>query len=122
MYLFMILPVKANPGSGPRVLLASCQTPSMITAKLWPEDSAPDLSLTISMRYKVSIELQSLFLFSQTKHPQVMNDDEGYIMFKGKQNTIITYKPETKMWTMKMVNNPSVYGTSSAPFQDMLMG
>ena len=51
-----------------------------------------------------------------------MNDEEGYIMFKGKQNTIITYKPETKMWTMMLVNNPSVYGTSSAPFQDMLMG
>ena len=53
---------------------------------------------------------------------QVLNDDEGYIMFHGKQNTIITYKPDTKMWTMKLVNNPSVYGTSSASFQDMLMG
>ena len=51
-----------------------------------------------------------------------MNDEEGYIMFKGKQNTIITYKPETKMWTMMLVNNPSVYGTSSSAFQDMLMG
>ena len=51
-----------------------------------------------------------------------MNDDEGYIMFLGKQNTMITYEPEAKMWTMKLVNNPSVYGTSSSAFQDMIMG
>ena len=53
---------------------------------------------------------------------QVMNDEDGYVMFRGKQNTIITYNPETKIWTMKLVNNPSVYGTSSTSFQDLLMG
>ena len=51
-----------------------------------------------------------------------MNDEDGYVMFRGKQNTIITYNPETKIWTMKLVNNPSVYGTSSTSFQDLLMG
>ena len=51
-----------------------------------------------------------------------MNDDEGYVKFRGKQNTIITYNPEMKIWTMKLVNNPSVYGTSKADFQDLLMG
>ena len=51
-----------------------------------------------------------------------MNDDEGYVKFRGKQNTIITYNPEMKIWTMKLVNNPSVYGTSKASFQDLLMG
>ena len=51
-----------------------------------------------------------------------MNDDEGYVMFRGKKNTIITYNPVTKMWTMKLVNNPTVYGTSNSRFQDLLMG
>ena len=50
MYLFMILTVKAKPGSGLRVLLASCQAPSKTTATLWPGGSAPDPSLTLSMR------------------------------------------------------------------------
>ena len=62
MHLFMILTVKLQTGSGPRVLLASCQALSMITAILWPEVSAPDQSLTLSMRYKVNIELQFSFL------------------------------------------------------------
>lgn len=53
---------------------------------------------------------------------QVMNDDEGYVMFRGKKNTIITYNAVTKIWTMKLVNNPSVYGTSNSGFQDLLMG
>ena len=50
MYLFMILPVTAKPGSGPRVLLASCQTPSKTTATLWPGGSAPEQSLILSLR------------------------------------------------------------------------
>ena len=51
-----------------------------------------------------------------------MNDDKGYVMFRGKQHTVITYDPETKLWTMQVVNNPSVYATSNALFQDFLMG
>ena len=50
MYLFMILPVTAKPGSGPRVLLASCQTPSKTTATSWPGGSAPEQSLILSLR------------------------------------------------------------------------
>ena len=32
------------------------------------------------------------------------------------------YNPETKIWTMEVVNNPSVYGTSTTLFPDLLMG
>lgn len=51
-----------------------------------------------------------------------MNDEAGYVMFRGKQNTMITYNPEKKMWTMRVVNKPSVYATSSTPFQNLLIG
>ena len=51
-----------------------------------------------------------------------MNDEAGYVMFRGKQHTVITYNPETKIWTMEVVNNPSVYATSTALFPDLLMG
>ena len=51
-----------------------------------------------------------------------MNDEAGYVMFRGKQHTMITYDPEKKMWTMRVVNKPSVYATSSTPFQDLLIG
>ena len=51
-----------------------------------------------------------------------MNDEDGYVMFRGKENSIITYNPNAKIWTMKLVNNPSVFGTSSTSFQDLLMG
>ena len=51
-----------------------------------------------------------------------MNDDAGYVMFRGKQHSMITYDPDKKMWTMRVVNKPSVYATSSTPFQDLLMG
>ena len=51
-----------------------------------------------------------------------MNDEAGYVMFRGKQHTVITYNPETKIWTMEVVNNPSVYGTSNTLFPDLLMG
>ena len=53
---------------------------------------------------------------------QVMNDEAGYVMFRGKQHTMITYDPEKKMWTMRVVNKPSVYATSSTHFQDLLIG
>ena len=51
-----------------------------------------------------------------------MNDEAGYVKFRGKQNTVITYNPETKIWTMELVTNPSIYGTSTTLLQDFLMG
>ena len=53
---------------------------------------------------------------------EVMNDQEGYVMFKGKKNTIITYDPEAKLWSMQIVNRPSIYATSESSFPDLLMG
>ena len=53
---------------------------------------------------------------------QVMNDETGYIMFKGKKHTVVTYDPEEKLWTMRVTNNPGVYATSASIFQNLLMG
>ena len=40
---------------------------------------------------------------------QVLNDDSGYIMFKGNKHTTITYDPILKKWTMARMNKPEVY-------------
>ena len=53
---------------------------------------------------------------------QVMNDETGYVMFKGKKHTIVTYDPEKKVWIMRVTNNPGVYATSASNFQNLLMG
>ena len=39
-----------------------------------------------------------------------MNDDNGYIMFRGVRNTVVTYDAGNKIWTMQIVNNPDVGG------------
>ena len=76
-------------------------------------------------RADIKVTLASLSLLSCIVYIllwQVMNDEAGYVMFRGKQHTVITYSPETKIWTMRVVNNPSVYGTSTTLFPDLLMG
>ena len=53
---------------------------------------------------------------------QVMNDEMGYIMFKGARNTIVTYDPANKDWTMEIVNNPKVFAKTKSLFENLLMG
>ena len=53
---------------------------------------------------------------------EVMNDEQGYIMFKGIRHTVITYDPETRLWTMKIVNRPDIYATTDTIFESLLMG
>ena len=51
-----------------------------------------------------------------------MNDETGYVMFKGKKHTMVIYDPKEKLWTMRVTNNPEVYATSASIFQNLLMG
>lgn len=51
-----------------------------------------------------------------------MNDERGYVMYKGVRNTVVTYDPESKVWNMKIVNNPKVYAQTISPFENLLMG
>ena len=53
---------------------------------------------------------------------QVINNEEGYVMFKGVKNTIIQFNFEGKLWKMSLVNNPSIYATSSTPFSELILG
>ena len=72
--------------------------------------------------HRADIKVTLLFCIVYILLWQVMNDEAGYVMFRGKQHTVITYNPETKTWTMEVVNNLSVYGTSTSLFPDLLMG
>ena len=71
--------------------------------------------------HRADIKVTLLFCIVYILLWQVMNDEAGYVMFRGKQHTVITYSPETKIWTMRVVNNPSVYGTSTTLFPYLLM-
>ena len=51
-----------------------------------------------------------------------MNDEMGYIMFKGARHTIVTYDPANKDWTMEIVNNPKVFAKTKSLFENLLMG
>ena len=51
-----------------------------------------------------------------------MNDEQGYVMYRGVRNTVVTYDPEKKIWNMKIVNNPKVYAQSTSMFENLLMG
>ena len=51
-----------------------------------------------------------------------MNDEKGYIMFRGVRNTVVTYDPENRIWTMEIVNNPNVFAKSSSLFENLLIG
>ena len=51
-----------------------------------------------------------------------MNDEKGYIMFKGVRNTVVTYDQENRIWTMELVNNPKVFATSTSLFENLLLG
>ena len=43
-------------------------------------------------------------------------------MFKGFRNTVVTYDPENRIWTMELVNNPKVFATSTSLFENLLLG
>ena len=52
----------------------------------------------------------------------VINDERGYVSYKGYRNTLVTYNPKSRQWTMKLVNNPKVWAVSNASMESLLMG
>ena len=51
-----------------------------------------------------------------------MNDENGYIMFRGNRHTVVTYDQVNKIWNMRIVNNPDVFAKSKSLFENLLMG
>ena len=64
-------------------------------------------------------------LCSRSKFDQildVLNDDQGYVSYKGRTNTLITYDPVERIWTMRIVNDPDTFAVSRASLESLLMG
>ena len=38
------------------------------------------------------------------------------------RNTVVTYDPENRIWTMELVNNPKVFVKSTSLFENLLLG
>ena len=52
----------------------------------------------------------------------VMNDDRGFLAYKGLRNTRVSYNPTTRIWKMYLVNNPNITAVSNASMESLLMG
>ena len=71
------------------------------------------------------IEIKIRGLCSRSKFDsiyEVMNDETGYVSYKGVRNTKVTYNPAERQWVMKLVNNPNVWAVSNASMGSLLMG
>ena len=53
---------------------------------------------------------------------QVLNDEAGYLGYKGVRNTKVLYDTKTRQWKMYLVNNPNITAVSNASMKSLLMG
>ena len=53
---------------------------------------------------------------------EVLNDERGYLGYKGLRNTKVSYDPKKRLWRMYLVNNPNITAISNASFESLLMG
>jgi hypothetical protein len=51
-----------------------------------------------------------------------MNDDDGYVSYRGKTSTVVSYRPKERRWLMRMVTNPEVWAVSNASMASLIMG
>ena len=53
---------------------------------------------------------------------EVLNDEDGYLGYKGLQSTKVSYNPKERQWKMYLVNNPNITAYSNASMESLLMG
>ena len=53
---------------------------------------------------------------------EVLNDERGYLGYKGLRNTKVSYNPKERQWKMYLVNNPNITAYSNASMESLLMG
>ena len=53
---------------------------------------------------------------------EVMNDERGYLGYKGLRNTRVSFNPEKRQWKMYLVNNPNITALSNASMESLIMG
>ena len=51
---------------------------------------------------------------------EVMNDDRGYLGYKGLRNTRVSFDPDRRK--MYLVNNPNITAVSNASMESLIMG
>ena len=71
------------------------------------------------------IEIKIRGLCSRSKFDrtfEVLNDQRGYVSYKGVKNTQVLYNPAQRHWEMRLVNNPEVWAVSNASIDSLLMG
>ena len=52
----------------------------------------------------------------------VMNNKNGFVMYRGVRNTVISYRPIQRRWEMKLVNNPNIMAISNASLESLAVG
>ena len=52
----------------------------------------------------------------------VLNDEQGYVAYKGRTNTLVNYDPDNRVWKMKIVNDPDTFAVCRANLETLLMG
>ena len=52
----------------------------------------------------------------------MLNDEQGYVAYKGRTNTLVNYDPDNRVWKMKIVNDPDTFAVSRANLETLLMG
>ena len=52
----------------------------------------------------------------------MLNDEQGYVAYKGRTNTLVNYDPVKRIWKMTIVNDPDTFAVSRANLESLLMG
>ena len=52
----------------------------------------------------------------------MLNDEQGYVAYKGRTNTLVNYDPVKRVWMMRIVNDPDTFAVSRANLESLLMG
>ena len=93
------------------------------SATEWTWASCTGCWLPNSLSTFVTLTLRGLCPRTKFDHSfEVLNDDRGYVSYKGRTRTLVTYHPKERIWRMELVNNPTVWATSNASMASMVMG
>ena len=92
------------------------------TASEWTWASCTGCWLPNSLSHFVSLTLRGLCprtMFDTSF--EVLNDERGYVSYRGRTRTLISYQPGERLWMMKLVNNPRVWAVTNVSMASMLL-
>ena len=92
-------------------------------AKDWTWAACTGCWLPNTLSTYVSVTLRGLCPRSKFDSSfEVSNDARGYVSYRGKTNTVVSYQPADRKWRMTLVNIPEVWAISNASIESLLMG